>query len=238
MQLRDVPFETGEYYHIFNKTIDRRLVFTTPFYIGHFYQLIEYYRSENSIKRFSHYVKLCRSAHSTMALTISEESSWRVHIISYCLMPNHFHFLLKQTCENGISKMFSQVLNAFTRTHNLLHKRHGQIFLSRFQSRHIKSERQLLHVSRYINLNPYTSYVLTDPLALIHNPICSLGEFNLKYKSGIKLCDKSLILNHFKTNENYIRYVLKNAKHQRKLHLATQKNVTPTRCSKVSYEII
>jgi len=87
-----------------------------------------------------------------------------VSILAYCVMPNHFHLLLKQEVDGGISKMMQRLTLSFVRFYNTLHKQKGPLFESKFKSVLIESENQLLHVSRYIHLNPTSSHLVDDPI--------------------------------------------------------------------------
>jgi putative transposase len=77
-----------------------------------------------------------------------------VEMICYCLMPNHFHFLLKQNSKDGITKFMRRISNAYVRYFNKRYNRVGALFQGKFKAALIKSDDYLLHLSRYIHLNP------------------------------------------------------------------------------------
>ena len=87
-----------------------------------------------------------------------------VSILAYCVMPNHFHLLLKQEVEGGISTYLRRLTVSFVRYYNILHKQKGPLFESFFKAVLIESENQLLHVSRYIHLNPTSAKLVNDPI--------------------------------------------------------------------------
>lgn len=92
----------------------------------------------------------------------SKNLSEELSLISYCLMPNHFHFLLRQDTDSGISKFMKQLANAYTLYFNSKYKRTGNLMHGRFKATPIKSDEQLLHVSRYIHLNPLIANLAHD----------------------------------------------------------------------------
>ena len=147
-----------------------------------------------------------------------------VEIIAYCLMPNHLHLLLKQLEENGISIFMSNLTNSYTRFFNTKQKRKGPLFQGKFKGVRIETDEQLFHVSRYIHLNPYSSFVLKSLEELESYPYSSLPEY-LGLKKEIH-CKTEIILNNFKNIQSYEDFVFDRAGYQRELekikHLAIE----------------
>ena len=85
-----------------------------------------------------------------------------VDIGAYCLMPNHFHILLQQLQDNGISTFVRKLLNSYTRYFNTKNERIGPLFQGQFKAVRVESDEQLLHLTRYIHLNPLVGYVVKD----------------------------------------------------------------------------
>jgi putative transposase len=135
-------------------------------------------------------------------------------------MPNHFHILLRQRENNGISKFVSDFANSYTRYFNTRQdKRLGALFEGRFKSVHIEDENQLLHVHRYIHINPAVSYIVKSD-DLENYRWSSLPEYMDIVKDDI--CEKQTILSNFSSVENYKSFIfdqidyarhLKNVKH-------------------------
>lgn len=138
-----------------------------------------------------------------------------IDILTFCLMPNHFHFLLRQIVNDGTSKFLSNLQNSYTRYFNTKHQRTGPLFLDQFKAVRIETDEQFLHVSRYIHLNPYTSYVVKDFEGLKRYPWSSFPEY-FEERAGI--CEKETILGFFKNSRAYERFVFDQADYQRKLH--------------------
>ena len=118
-------------------------------------------------------------------------------------MPNHFHFLLKQLEDNGISWFMQHLINSYVHYLNIRHDRLGPLFQGRFKNVLVDSDNQLLHLSRYIHLNPLVSNLITD-----------LNQYTWssypRYIFGDRddLLEPEFILGNFKTGEDYKRFVL------------------------------
>jgi len=138
-----------------------------------------------------------------------------VDIVSYCLMPNHFHFLLLQNKENGISKFMGDFQNSYVRYYNTRHDRVGPFFQGQFKAVRVQTEEQLLHLSRYIHLNPYSSSIIKSSDNLENYEWSSYPEYLDRAK--FEFCKKDSILVNFKNIEGYSKFVLDNAEYQKKL---------------------
>lgn len=155
------PLITNEYYHVFNRGVARQPTFLSKNDYEQALLALSYYRFVNPPMRLSRYKELSVEERS---ITLSElqGNEKRVEIISFVFMPNHFHMLLKQTAENGISSFISQFSNSYTRYFNTKHNRVGPIFQGVFKSVHVETTEQLVHLSRYIHLNPVVSTVIRE----------------------------------------------------------------------------
>lgn len=143
MPRRDPNLITSEIYHIYNRGVEKRNVFLTSRDYNQFLKAIEHYRVSDT--------KLSRRGKIKVKQQGNREL---VEVLSYCLMPNHFHLLLKQTSDEGVSKFTSKVINSFTKYFNIKNERVGPLFQGPFKAVRIESDEQLVHVSRYIHLNP------------------------------------------------------------------------------------
>lgn len=177
MPRRIETFFSGGFYHIFNKTIDQKLVFTNKNFSQHFLKTLTYYRSSKSSLSFSEVRKLPREEQFKIDKMVSYQKYFLADVFTYCLMPTHFHLLAKQLVDNGLVRFISNTLNSFTRYFNLRSQRRGPIFLPQFRSERITNESQLVHVSRYIHLNPYSGGVVKEITKLKDYPWSSYGEY-------------------------------------------------------------
>jgi len=101
-------------------------------------------------------------------------------------MPTHFHFILKQESDFGITKFINNLLNGYTKYFNTIHKRKGPLWVGRSKSINIITDEQLLHLTRYIHLNPCSAGKVQYPEDWKYS---SYGEFlNIK-SSNDRICD-------------------------------------------------
>lgn len=145
MGIRKTPFVTGEHYHIFNRGVDKRDIFGDQEDLDRFFQSITEFNTLEPIGSIHE--------NSRGGSTATHDTTIKlVEFISYCLNPNHYHFILQQMVDGGISE-FMKRLGGYTWYFNNKYNRSGSLFQGRFKSVHIDSNEQLLHTSVYVNLN-------------------------------------------------------------------------------------
>lgn len=204
MPLRKTILATGEVYHIFNRSVRGMPIFKGKQESDLFLEATEYYLQPRPPTRFSIY----RVQKNKYPLTLTEKI---VTIISFCLMPTHFHFLLKQEKEDGIRQLIQKISNSFAHFFNLKYKTSGPVFEGNFKAVRVENDEQLLHLSRYIHLNPVTDYLVENPEDY---PFSSYRVFIREEKSPI--IDSSLIMGNI-SSENYRKFVLDQKDYQREL---------------------
>ncbi len=214
---RKEPLVTGEIYHIINRGITSQIIFSNKNY-NRALETIFYYQSKTPPLRYSYFIRLPKTHRWEILGKLRQSQDYLVEIIVYCLMPNHFHFLLKQQSDNGISRFMNNFSNSYTRYFNIKNKRIGPIFQGRFKSVRIESEQQLLHVSRYIHLNPYSSGIAKTIADLKDYPYSSLPEYLGNTKEDL-FCQKDIISSYFRKPGAYEDFVFSQADHQRSLSI-------------------
>lgn len=157
-----------------------------------------------------------------MLANLQSTNDLAVDLITFCLMPNHIHLLIKQISDGGISKFMRQVSDSFTRHFNTKYKRVGPLFQGAFKAVRIETNEQLLHVSRYLHLNPLTSYVVREE-NFINYPWSSLKDYLSK---DSKLVNPKIVLSNFKASKDYLKFVMDQADYGKELekikHLALE----------------
>ncbi len=100
------------------------------------------------------YLRTGRYSTNEKAIEIASQGEKLVDILCYCVMPNHYHLLLKELRDNGISDFVRKCNTSIAKYINIKEKRRGPLFESRFNSKHIDTNEYLVHLSAYIHLNP------------------------------------------------------------------------------------
>lgn len=215
MPARIIPLVTGEFYHIFNRGINKQPIFLTTKDYFRAIEVLEFYSFATAKLRFSKFLLLPQEERRRLWEKLRKEGEKLVEFISFSLMPNHFHFLLVQRQESGISKFMRYLQDSYTRYFNTRHKKFGPILQGQFRAVRVEDENQLLHLSRYIHLNPYSSFVVKDPKQLETYPWSSLPEYLGRTKTNI--CNKQIILSNFKSLQDHQKFIFDQADYQRRL---------------------
>lgn len=150
-------FENETVYHVFNRGVEKRVTFLEKKDYHRFLETVAYYQFDQALP-FSRYFDLA-SKNKLEGQQVSglKTVGKRISILAYCLMTNHFHFLMKQEKEEGLSTFISDVCDSYTRFFNIKYERLGNLFQGTFKAKSVRDESSLLQVSRYIHLNPIIS---------------------------------------------------------------------------------
>lgn len=222
MAKRKTPLVTARIYHVYNRGVEKRSVYSDERDFNRFIKTIEYYLCHHPVPKLSDYLDLAPAAQQ-LAYTRRTTLGRKVATcLAYTCMPNHFHLLLEQTSDRGLTQFLQDITNSYTRYFNTKHQRVGPLFQGPFKAILVESDEQLLHVSRYIHLNPLSSGVVSSVQELLRYPWSSIGE----YVSSIEgICDTEKILSFFNIKKNsYREFLTDNADYQR--HLEEIKHLT------------
>ncbi len=183
---------TNQIYHVFTKSIVGFKVFNNDFDFERFKKIFTYYQKKSPVVKFSRFIKYKEIQKTNPnQLSPSPIKENLVNIVSYCLMPTHLHFILKQKTENGISQFMSKTLNSYTKYFNTIHHRKGPLWETRFKSIPIESNKYLIHLTRYLHLNPVTALIIKTPDKWPHS---SYKEFIANKQNENKICEYDGIL--------------------------------------------
>lgn len=129
------------YYHVYNRGVEKRVTFQDERDYATFMNLLKRYLSSEE----------CKDSRGNTY----ESYSGRVELLSFCLMPNHFHMLFYLSSDpKSITTLMQKVTSSYTTYFNKRHKRVGHLFQGVYKASYIIDDPYLMHISRYIHLNP------------------------------------------------------------------------------------
>lgn len=159
-------FVSDSFYHLYNRGVEKRIIFN----------------DEQDYTVFLSYLKTYLVPKDIVALqkTLKDpDVSWKIKdrvlkelrlnnfagdvtLVSYCLMPNHFHLLVKQREAESIDRFMNSLCTRYAMYFNKKHKRVGVLFQDHYKAVRVVTDEQLLHLSRYIHSNPTKSTKLAS----------------------------------------------------------------------------
>lgn len=200
--MRKVQFQNDYFYHIYNRGIDKRNIFMDEKdYIRFLRSMRELNTSKvieslyrlNQIRRRE--AKLLRFETNRRSLASSDEPL--VEFIAYCLNPNHFHIMVRQSAEQGITKFMHKLSTAYTKYFNNKYNRSGSLFQETYKATQVKTDEYILYLSAYINGNSEIHKIAKAK----NYKWCSYPDY-LGKRKGV-LCQKNAILKDFKNIGEY-----------------------------------
>ena len=173
MPRRTVQFAQGTYYHLYNRGVDHRPIFLEP---KNYIFLLQ------KLKRY------------TRELEIT--------VIAYCLMPNHYHLLVRQDGKHPAGLLPQRVFNSYTKAFNRMYNRTGTLFEGRYQLRVVDDESYFLDLCRYIHGNPVKDGLVAT---LDDWPYSNYHEWIGTRHGG--LVDRALVHLYFPDGASYAEFV-------------------------------
>ena len=204
MSLRKTSFVLDEFYHIYNRGNGKKIIFHDNQDYKRFLSLL--YLSNTRIS--------FRGNRISKNIFLPNKKNKIVHIGAYCLMANHFHLLITQTEDSGITKFMQKLTTAYSMYYNNKYKRTGSLFEGKFKSKYINNDLYFKYLFSYVHLNPLKLFQCDYKEKGVRNKDHAL-IFLEKYKYssyldflGVKR-DENLILdrqsfpNYFSTKEKF-----------------------------------
>jgi putative transposase len=195
----------GEVYHICTRGVEQRDIFRHDNDRRRFSKLLKYYLPPGKVQSFSLAPPVKQEGH------IAQEGAGLIDLLAYCLMTNHVHLLVRENVEGGISQYMHRVLTSYARYFNMSEHRSGSLFLNPFRAVLVDGDEQLLHVSRYIHLNPYVAHMVKDPLAYQWSTLSAYAG-----RAKESTCHTSLLLSMMSSTQ-YKKFVTDEADYARSL---------------------
>jgi putative transposase len=146
---RNIKLAPGELYHLYNRGTEKRKIFMQESDYDRFLVLLYLCNSTKPVR-----IDDLTQGRTLRELFTNDRDETLVDLCAYCLMPNHFHLLVREKTENSISHFMQKLLTAFTMYFNTRHERIGALFQGKYRAKHIDDDRYLKHLLSYIHLNP------------------------------------------------------------------------------------
>ena len=162
MPYRKTPLIKTEIYHIFTKSIAGFKIFNSDKDYRRMIETIDFYTIEKPPCKFSLFWNAKEKTEKNKLIKNSY-SGKLVRILAYCLMPTHVHLILQPLKDNGISRYVNLILKSYTKYFNINYNRKGPLWEGRFKNVLVETNEQFLHLTRYIHLNPVSSYLSDNP---------------------------------------------------------------------------
>ncbi len=194
MSYRETNLIDGEIYHIYNRGVEKRIIFEDKEDYDRFLNSLEIFNTEDIAGGVFEFKR--------NGLERPKQNEKLVNIIAYSLNANHYHLILEQLKEGGITKFMHKVGMGYSKYFNHKYQRVGTLFQGVFKSIHISTNEYLLYLSTYVNLNNKIHKKNKS------NLICSSwGEYSGgAIKDDKYLCTKEIILDQFKNKNEYLKY--------------------------------
>ncbi|MFC1649842.1 transposase [Patescibacteria group bacterium] len=136
------------YYHVYNRGVEKRIIFENQDDYKVFLDYIKEYLSppskEHDVKNLS----------KRSLVRLPNNYNKKIDLLAFCLMPNHFHLLIKQSNNEYLNKFMQSIQSRYSTYFNTKYDRVGPLYQGRYKAILVKNEEYLLHLSRYIHRNP------------------------------------------------------------------------------------
>jgi putative transposase len=173
MPRRTEVFAPNQVYHLYNRGVNRANIFST---------------AEN----YRYLLRQVKDVQTDIPVTI----------FAYCLMPNHYHFVIRQDGDVSLSEFIGRLFKRYTQAYNRQQRRTGPLFAGRFRSIHVDADEYLIHLARYVHLNPVEAGLCRYPQEW---PYSNYLEW-IEQRNGT-LIDRAWVRQYFPTPESYIKFV-------------------------------
>ncbi len=212
---RDVMLN-NEIYHIYNRGVDKRTIYTKDDDYSYFVHLLfilndikKANNTNRNLKRKIITIDTTTNINMGRGSTSNHiERDCLVDILAFVLMPNHFHLLLKQKKEGGVSKFMQKLGTGYTMFFNKKYERSGSLFQGRYKSVNVSSNRQLLYIPHYIHLNPLPilkNNSQKNTLQLLKEYKWSSFPDYCDVRNFPSVTDRNLVLSMFGNSKKYMK---------------------------------
>lgn len=192
------PLISGSFYHVFNRGVEKRTVFKNIYDYQRLLLTIDFYLSYPTPRKLSTHLTFKQPP-----LPKEFKQKALVKILAFCLMPNHFHLLLQQLEDGGISEFIRRISDSYTRFFNTKYDRIGALFQGKFKAKIVEKDEYLIQLSKYIHRNPLKLPMWRTRFQ--EYPFSSYPGY-LNQKGKHPFCNTSIISDYFSTKNPKLSY--------------------------------
>ena len=200
MSIRPIPFVTGEHYHLYNRGNSKQIIFHDDQDHRYFMNLLIIMNNEQRVK--------------SGVKTHKDSEEKVISIGAYTLMPNHFHILVKQEKDGGITTFMHKLLTGYVGYYNKKYKRTGSLFEGKFKSKYAMMDTYLRYLFSYIHLNSLkiidqnwkTAKIYDKHFEFLLNyPYSSFNEY---LTGNFEIVNKGAFPDYFPTKDIFLKEVM------------------------------
>jgi putative transposase len=156
-------YEAGGYYHLYNRGVNKRLIFKDQQDYSTFLSYLQFYlspppNSPDQINLQGESLKVLKVSPSRRLKNYKHE----IELLAYCLMPNHFHLMLRQMTDHGIDHFMRSISTKYVRYFNTRYNRLGPLFQGPYKAVKVENEYQFTYLTKYIHRNPLSLSTFKD----------------------------------------------------------------------------
>ncbi len=154
--MRQVEFFDGEIYHVYNRGVEKRDIFLNDWDYHRFVHCLYEFNDEQPALNARHAYKSVIERHGCSAFFPEKVKRMPlVEIMVFTLMPNHYHLMLRQRKNKGVTRFMHKLGTGYTMYFNKKHVRVGSLFQGPFKAEHLTANEHLIHLPHYIHTNPF-----------------------------------------------------------------------------------
>lgn len=211
--MRKQKLVSNNIYHVYNRGVEKREIFLDVRDYKRFMLNLAFFNNTKSVSNTGRKSEIMIK--NDLQISVKNEGKPFIDILAFCLMPNHYHLLIRQKEENGISKFMNKVGVGYANYFNLKYHRVGPLFQGKFKSVLVKNESQLLYIPHYIHLNP-VDFIRPNwrenGIKKVREVIDFLDSFRWSSyrdyttgKSNFPFLNKNIVYEYFNGAENYAK---------------------------------
>lgn len=201
--MKKIEFINDGIYHVYNRGIDKRDIFSDDEDFERFIKSILEFRGVEPIG--SLYEKSFKNKKQQ-----KNSGGDLIEFIAYCINPNHYHFIIKQLSDDGISKFMHKLSTGYTMYFNEKHERSGSLFGGRYKSKEIKENDYLLNLSAYVNLNDYIHQINSlggSTSKFVRSGWGQYSQENYQLRKNFDIpCETKFVLEQFDNINDYRKF--------------------------------